>query len=342
MYPGTNYDLLDVWTTDGTYPYKTLVSAYKHLSRHPRQWQFLYHLSNFPLYEIFMDMHSCFMCEKKIRNRIASYNPDVVVSVHPAMNYTPIKAVKNICKVKSKNGHHHKIPFFTVVTDYGSAHSTWFQRRVDKIFVASERLRKLARRRGFIPKSKIVMAGLPIRQDFHEQATALGGDRTSPQGKAYRGKVRQELGIDPNNKAILLMGGGEGVGSISDIVNALYRTLVTHGIDSTLLVVCGRNEKLRKQLRTRNWDEVLAKNNSRRSRGYDVIKRCITAFSRRTGKESTGAHQPQQQGKVKVVDLGFVNNMAEYMVAADVLVSKAGPGTIAEAAAVGLPVMLSR
>jgi len=34
--------------------------------------------------------------------------------------------------------------------------------------------------------------------------------------------------------------------------------------------------------------------------------------------------------------------MAEYMVAADVLVSKAGPGTIAEAAAVGLPVMLSR
>jgi len=33
--------------------------------------------------------------------------------------------------------------------------------------------------------------------------------------------------------------------------------------------------------------------------------------------------------------------MAEYMVAADVLVSKAGPVTIAEAAAVGLPMMLT-
>lgn len=33
--------------------------------------------------------------------------------------------------------------------------------------------------------------------------------------------------------------------------------------------------------------------------------------------------------------------MAEVMVAADVLVSKAGPGTIAEAAAVGLPVMIT-
>jgi 1,2-diacylglycerol 3-beta-galactosyltransferase len=39
--------------------------------------------------------------------------------------------------------------------------------------------------------------------------------------------------------------------------------------------------------------------------------------------------------------LGFVNNMADYMVAADILVSKAGPGTIAEAACVGLPVLLT-
>jgi 1,2-diacylglycerol 3-beta-galactosyltransferase len=327
-----------VWTTDGTYPYKTLVGAYKHLSRHPRQWQFLYHLSNFPLYEFFMDMHSCFMCEKKIRNRIASYNPDVVVSVHPAMNYTPVRAVKNICMEKSNKGQHHKIPFFTVVTDYGSAHCTWFQRRVEKIFVASERLRKLARRRGFIPKSKIVMAGLPIRQDFHEHATALGGDRTSPQGKAYRGKVRNALGIEPNSKAILLMGGGEGVGSLSDIVNALYKTLVQRGIDSTLLVVCGRNEKLRKQLRTRNWDDVLI-NSSRKARSYNLVKQCIATLNRRTGTKKVASHQ---QGKVTVVDLGFVNDMAEYMVAADVLVSKAGPGTIAEAAAVGLPVMLSR
>jgi 1,2-diacylglycerol 3-beta-galactosyltransferase len=33
--------------------------------------------------------------------------------------------------------------------------------------------------------------------------------------------------------------------------------------------------------------------------------------------------------------------MAEYMVAADILISKAGPGTIAEAAALSLPVMLT-
>jgi hypothetical protein len=48
-----------------------------------------------------------------------------------------------------------------------------------------------------------------------------------------------------------------------------------------------------------------------------------------------------QKGNVTVVGLGFVTKMAEYMVAADVLISKAGPGTIAEAASLSLPIMLT-
>ena len=45
--------------------------------------------------------------------------------------------------------------------------------------------------------------------------------------------------------------------------------------------------------------------------------------------------------RVIVHPLGFVTRMSEYMVAADILISKAGPGTIAEAASVGLPVLLT-
>jgi 1,2-diacylglycerol 3-beta-galactosyltransferase len=47
----------------------------------------------------------------------------------------------------------------------------------------------------------------------------------------------------------------------------------------------------------------------------------------------TGAGRP-----VRV--LGYVNNMAEWMRASDVVVSKAGPGTIAEALCCGLPLLL--
>lgn len=44
---------------------------------------------------------------------------------------------------------------------------------------------------------------------------------------------------------------------------------------------------------------------------------------------------------VNVVVNGFVSNMDDWMVAADLMVTKAGPGTIAEASIVGLPCMLS-
>jgi 1,2-diacylglycerol 3-beta-galactosyltransferase len=38
---------------------------------------------------------------------------------------------------------------------------------------------------------------------------------------------------------------------------------------------------------------------------------------------------------------GFVTNMAEWMTAADIVVTKAGPGTIAEALCVGLPLLIT-
>jgi len=44
---------------------------------------------------------------------------------------------------------------------------------------------------------------------------------------------------------------------------------------------------------------------------------------------------------VRVVPLGFVEQMADWMRAADLLISKAGPGTLAEAACVGVPVLVT-
>lgn len=49
----------------------------------------------------------------------------------------------------------------------------------------------------------------------------------------------------------------------------------------------------------------------------------------------------QQDWQIPVVVKGFVNNMSEWMAASDLIVSKAGPGTIAEALIRGLPIVLS-
>ena len=76
--------------------------------------------------------------------------------------------------------------------------------------------------------------------------------------KAHQFKTREQLNIDTKKKMILVMGGGEGVGSLSDIVNELYAKLRTQGVDATICVVCGRNEKLFSELQTRSWDSVVS------------------------------------------------------------------------------------
>ncbi len=48
-----------------------------------------------------------------------------------------------------------------------------------------------------------------------------------------------------------------------------------------------------------------------------------------------------QKWPLPVFPLGFVENMADWMAASDLLITKAGPGTLAEAACVGLPVIIT-
>lgn len=352
QYPGSTYELADVWTDHGVFPFQNLVPFYTRMSAHPIEWKLFYHLSNTKLNEVCSNLYARMFCGRRIRKRIESHNPDLIVSVHPTMNHTPLKNIKVINK---KLGKH--IPFFTVVTDLGSAHCMWFERKVDKLYVASDRLYKLARRRGGTSHDDIVMTGLPIRHGFAEQAELLGGDRTSEAGKAYQKMVREQLNIPATKQCVLVMGGGEGVGSLSDIVNGLYAKLATDGVDATICVVCGRNEKLQQELITRNFDHVTAEINAaqakyggegrvgKRRRMKRFVSKKILQRNKKnddgTMESTTTDTSNSRMGNVDILPLGFLTNIPEYMVAADVLVTKAGPGTIAEAAAVGLPVMMT-
>ncbi|EED88597.1 monogalactosyldiacylglycerol synthase, partial [Thalassiosira pseudonana CCMP1335] len=283
LFPGSVYTLCDIVQLDGPPPYNTLVKMYKHLSAHPQQWKLVYNVSNTRAYEMVADVHMKSAMERAVRKRIQKYNPDVVVSVHPLMTNVPVLACSNLSK---ETGRH--LPIFTVCTDLGSAHSMWFANGVEKLFVASEAIKQLAMQRGKVPEDKIIMSGLPIRNDFSVEATKMG-DRHSTEGQVDR-------------KIVLVMGGGEGCGRLSHIVDALYLQFVERSIPAVILVVCGRNDVLKESLAKRDWEELRTRYMLARHKGADFDK---------------------------------------YMVAADVLVSKAGPGTIAEAASLSLPVMLT-
>lgn len=129
--------------------------------------------------------------------------------------------------------------------------------------------------------------GLPVRPAFWRDAL----DKEA---------AKARLGLSAEMPAVLIVGGGDGVGGVGRIAERVAERinleLGQHG--AQIVVVCGRNKRLRAQLAKREWP-------------------------------------------VRVEVRGFVDNMSEWMAASDLIVSKAGPGTIAEALIRGLPIVLS-
>lgn len=393
-FPGSTYQLVDVISQENLWPNTLypITEAYKFLSSNPNEWKFLYEITNSPASEIVIDKASKLFQEKTFRRIIKEINPDVVISVHPLFTSVPALACE---KLSRKIGR--RIPMFTVITDLATCHWGWFggakERLIERLYVGSEQIASLAITRGKASADCISIMGLPIRSDFGVLSRALG-DRTSQSGMAYQAQMKRKLNLNDTAgmKTILVMGGGEGVGSLPKIIDSLYRHMRRRGVHSTLVVVCGRNESLRKRLACIDWSDVakstwssscveellLTDVEERQDIEATEVETCISSsksfsivrtFSSVAGKlyskdlrsimtassdkteEYTCAdlHSNSEEGQgfevelgeVNVTPLGFVNNIAEYMVAADILVSKAGPGTIAEAASLGLPVMLT-
>ena len=138
-YPNSTYQFLDICKDLASPPFSSLESWYTHLSSHPSQWNMLYQVSNSPTVESILAFHFQITLERKVRRKIQSLNPDVVISVHPLMNLVPTLSCH---RISCETGKH--LPMFTVVTDLGSGHCTWFEKGVEKMFIASEQIRQVS------------------------------------------------------------------------------------------------------------------------------------------------------------------------------------------------------
>lgn len=207
---------------------------------------------------------------------IVRHRPDLIVSVHPLVQELTFYALRRLQA---------NIPYAIVVTDLASLHPLWFHPSATRCFVASTAAYEAGLAANMRP-AQLRLYGLPVRPVFAQptRPTAV---------------LRAELGMDPDLPAVLLVGGGDGIGRVAVIARALDRILSLRGYPTgQMVVICGRNRRLQRTLENEPW-------------------------------------------QIPVRVQGFVSNMSDWMGASDCIVTKAGPGTIAEALIRGLPILLS-
>ncbi|MBI4313570.1 MAG: hypothetical protein HY594_02015 [Candidatus Omnitrophica bacterium] len=120
------------------------------------------------------------------------------------------------------------VPLYGVLTDF-IPHSYWIHPKVSGYMVASDAARKRLIKFE-VPPERIHHTGIPIDPVFDKAQ--------SPS------RIRQELGLSPDLPVVLVMGGGQGLGPIEEMVR---------GLDALpdsfhMVVVAGTNEKLKSRL----------------------------------------------------------------------------------------------
>ena len=192
--------------------------------------------------------------------------PDAVLATHA----TPA----GIISIYKKRHPEAQVFLGAVVTDF-SIHRWWLNDGVDTYFVADERLRER------LPANADVKAyGIPIRSAFC---------------KLDRAAVRQALGWSDEERVCLVMGGGEGLLPMEELLRHILRQRLAEKL--RLVFLTGRNKKLAARLKK------LAAENKNVLLHPEIC--------------------------------GFREDAPQLMAAADVVVTKAGGLTLAEVLASG-------
>lgn len=270
-YPGKyEYKLVDFFKEYSPLPLNLAGPAYPLMSRMEYMWEFTFKASDNPdfmrvLFSAFWPYIRFGMYKMLRENR-----GDIYVSVHPLINIPFLRAMRR---------RDIKTPYIIVVTDLVSSHTAWFAKEADMISIPTEQARKPAQNAGIDPE-KLQVIGLPVADRF-----------CKPPGN--KKELQKQLGWPVDKTIILLVGGGEGMGPLGEVSKKINDA----NLDAGLVVVTGRNRKLKEELDNLEWN-------------------------------------------IPTRIYGFVTDMPDFMRAADILVTKAGPGTICEALIANLPIIL--
>jgi 1,2-diacylglycerol 3-beta-galactosyltransferase len=221
----------------------------------------------------------------RLRELVRRWRPCAVISVYPLANHETVRALAALDR---------RLPLVTVVTDLGRPPAVWFAPGLDLYIVPCEGARGVALDAG-VAEDKVRVLGLPLGNAFLTPVIDSG-------------RLRGELGLNDPRRMVLIVGGGEGMGRLESIA----RAIAASRLDVQLVIVAGRNDRLRQRLEQVSWGvptsiHGFVNNMPALMRAADVI---VTKAGPHTVMEAmtvgcpvilSGFVPPQEEGVVRLV-----------------------------------------
>ncbi len=211
---------------------------------------------------------------KPLVRKIREYKPDICICTHGM----PAEVISKLImddKIQTNLG--------IVVTDY-YVHALWLSDIFTRFFVPKEESKLQLSLLG-LPPDRIVVSGIPVMEAF----TA----------KASKSALRTKHSLNQNLPLVLLSAGAFGMMTAGDIMKILEQIKTK----CSVVVVCGKNEKLKSELEAWIANRVNAVRNA-----YSIV--------------------------------GFTDAMHEYLKMADVYIGKPGGLSTTECLVSGVPMVI--
>lgn len=198
---------------------KLIIGTYlSSLKIYPSAYSHIYSLSDISseddMFRIVTDkIHE--LIAQKLIPLIKESKPDILVSTHPFTTY-----MLHMIRRKFRMD----LPNMAILTDYGS-HSMWAHTDIDRYIVADESMAPELTVHG-VAWDDILPLGIPVKNSL----------------KTIYDRVEtlKEIGLDPNNRTIVLMGGSLAMGNLIPILEEIDNV----PMDFNVVVIAANNKKL--------------------------------------------------------------------------------------------------
>lgn len=229
-YPGAmQFELVDVFRHYTPFPFKYAPEIYPAWVNYGAfLWQLSYFITNARRRSQMVVNYFYLSWRHGVRRMLAERPADLILCVHSLLNRPAMKGIQEMPQ---------RPPFITVVTDLVSTHAFWYEKRVDRCLVPTQPAYDRGLHFGLKPE-QLRITGLPVHPRFMDGLTS-------------KAAARQELQLDPDLPVLLLVSGGEGMGPLFRIADAINQKK----LHCQLVIVAGRNQSLKERLESNTWHQ---------------------------------------------------------------------------------------